>query len=316
MALELLLPVEPAKANQVWTINKDGAKCVFNLDAVHASTLTAKIVKVESGVATIEVVGLLEATAHSVPTTLDIKGNFHAKLGTQCAIVSWVGLVIKEKRNISQAEPGFAITARIRLIRAEAQGNELTIGAPELQSLSQASDSGQWLIRLQSSPGRYEMLADRRWTTYIDGGEEAILRMIENNTIIAQCNVHQLPKLDEGTQLTLEALQAEIKRSHGDSAKLLESSEKVTSADLRLMRVVVSAEREEVPIQWIYCHLSDDKGRRVAMEFAMSGEYVERFAGADEQMSASFVFRSEEAPTPAPSPVPSRAASNDTPSKR
>lgn len=313
--LECLLPLEPARPESTWSIDKESAKNLFNLDAVHKSTLSARVAKVEQGTATIELEGVLEATANSVATKLEIKGNFHAKLGRHGALVPWLGLVIKEERAISESEPGFSITARVRLIRAEVD-QELAIDHSELSALPESTDEGRWLVRLQSIAGRYSMLADRRWKTYIDGGEEAVLRMIENNTVLAQCNISQLPRLAEGTQLTLEALQADVKKSMGESmGAFQESSERVTSSSLRLLRCVISGELEEVPIQWIVNHLSDDTGRRVAIEFTMGGNHIERFAAADEQMTASFEFLSGAASTPlGPTPAPqvSRASPPDS----
>lgn len=303
-ALELLLPIDPAKPSSTWDIEADAAKELFNLDAVHESTVTAKIEKVESGVATIQIEGKLRATAGSVSTTLEIKGSYNAKIASQCAMVTWLGLVIKETRDISQAEPGFQITARIRMIRAET-GNEFAISADELRQLAAQADEGQWLVRMQSMVGRYTMLGDRRWRTYLDTGEEAILRLIENNDVIAQCNITRLPKLDAGSQLTLEGMQQDIKTSLGEGfQEFLESKESVTSNKLRLLRSVVSGMAEDVPVQWVYTHLSDDDGRRYAMIFTMGGNVTDKFAAADEQMTSSFqllaVAKDSDAPTPAP----------------
>ncbi len=316
MVLEQLLPAEPAKANQAWDITAESCKNLFNLEAVHSSNLTAKIVKVENGIATAEFSGNLDATIHSVSTKLAINGNFQAKLASQGALVSWLGMVIKENRAISQAEPGFSVTARISLIRAESD-QDLAVPEQELLALATAEDPGRWLIQLRSLPGHYQMLADRRWTTYIDGGEEAILRLIENNTVISQCNIRQLPKLDAGTQLTLEALQAEIKNARGEVYReLLESSEKLTSSGLRLLRLVVTGELEGVPIQWIYAHLSDDQGRRLIMEFTMSAGNAERFAAADEQMTASFEFIAVPTNSETPTPAAQLSAKPEDESKR
>jgi hypothetical protein len=287
--LELLLPTEPAKPDDQWKISSQAAKSVFNLDAVHTSTLVAKISKVEQGVATIELSGELEATANNVPTHLKVTGNFHAKLASQCALISWIGLSVQEEREISAVEPGFAVTARIRIIRDEQEDRQLTVSGDALRSLTTAEDPGRWLVRLQSMAGRYSMLADRRWRFYLDNGEEAILRMIENNTVIAQCNITRPSRMESGKQLTLEGFQADVRAGLKDSfGSFLESNEKLTSSQLRLIRTVVLGEREEVPIQWVYNHLSDDSGRRVVMVFTMGGNVTDRFAGADEQMSSSF----------------------------
>lgn len=314
--LELLLPTTPAKPSSTWTIDETAARMLFNLDAVHESTLTARIVKVEKGVASIAVSGNLKATANSVPTELAIRGNFNAEFGSRCALVTWLGLAIQETREISQSEPGFAITARVRLIRAETQ-NEFPISADKLRAIAEVEDEGRWLVRLHSTSGRYSMLGDRRWKTYLDTGEEAILRLIENNTVIAQCNITRLPKLDAGSQLTLEGMQNDIRKSLGDGfERFLESNEKLTSGNLRLLRSVVMGEAEEVPVQWIYNHLSDDSGRRIAMIYTMGGNLTDRFAAADEQMTASFELLPEaESSANTPTPAPATKLSSEKPTQ-
>ncbi len=287
-AVELLLPIEPARADSQWTITAEDARRVFNLDAVHNSQLHAKITKVEKGVATVSLKGKLEATANSVPTHLAIDGNFQVKTGSQGVMVTWLGLAIQEERQVSQSEPGFDITARVRMIREEAK-TDVALSADELRKLAASDDAGRWLVKLQSTSGRYSMLADRRWHIHRDSAEEAILRMVENNTIIAQCSVSRLSELEAGQQLTIEGLQADIKGLLGEGfGQFVESSEKVVGNKLRAIRTVVSGELEEVPIQWIYTHLSDDNGRRLAMIYTMGGNVTDRFGAADEQMVGSF----------------------------
>lgn len=294
--IELLLPESPAKVSQPWSISQEAARELFNLDAVHECSLVASISKVEEGVASIDLNGTIQGTANSVGTELQIKGNFQAKLASQCAIVSWVGLAIQEKRAISQSEPGFDIVARIRLIREE-QPHEWSVDREKLLELSAANHDSQLTIKLGSAMGRYAFLADRQWKTYIDTGEEAIFRLIQNNSIVAQCNVTRLPKLDAGKQLTLAALQQEIRQSLKNNAPtIVEASERVTSNKLKLMRVLVSGQSEEVPIQWVYAHLSDDNGQRLSLVFTMGANVAEVFAGADEQICSTFELYP--APTP------------------
>lgn len=304
-AVERLLPKEPAKPDAEWKLSAEDAAALFNLEAVHNSTVQARISKVEKGKATVEVSGDLHATANSVPTTLTINGNFQVSLGRQCALVTWLSLVIKEEREISQAEPGFAITARVRLIRAET-GSEISATRDQLLALAKNEDDTRWLVRLKSRHGNFSLLADRKWKMFIDGGEESILRMIDKNTIMAQCNVVRLTELKEGSQLTIEGLNAEIKKSLGDDFEsFLESSEKAVSPELRLMRTVATGQSEGVPIHWIYAHLSDDLGRRTAMVYTMGANVAEKFAATDEQMTSSFQMlaepsKTDDQPTPAP----------------
>ena len=84
---ELLLPREPARPDSTWKISSEDAAELFQLDAVHESTLEAKIAKVEKGIASIELKGTLNATANSVATTLRVNGNFRVRLAQECALV-------------------------------------------------------------------------------------------------------------------------------------------------------------------------------------------------------------------------------------
>ena len=305
--IELLLPETPAKISQPWAISKEAARELFNLEAVHLCSLVASISKVEEGVASMELAGEIQGTANSVATELKVKGNFQAKLASECAIVSWVGLAIQEKRAISQSEPGFDIVARIRLIREE-QPHEWPLDRQKLLELSAANHDSQLTIKLGSAMGRYAFLADRQWKTYIDTGEESIFRLIQNNSIVAQCNVTRLPKLDAGKQLTLAALQQEIRQSLKDnSPNIVEAGERVTANKLRLMRVVVTGQSQEIPIQWIYAHMSDDSGRRVSLVFTMGTNMAEQFAGADEQICSTFELIAEPTPTKSDQDRPAEA---------
>ncbi len=301
--LELLLPETPAKPEAVWIVSQDDAAQLLYLEAVQKSTLESKIVKVEKGKATISLKGQIDGSAHGAATTLKINGNYQVEIGKNGAYVTWLGIAIAETRAISETEPGFTVNARVRLIRAEAQ-RDANLSVAAFRKTAEQTNDANWLIKLVSSKGNYEMLADRRWKTFIDGGEEAILRMVENNTIISQCNIMRLKSLRDGQQLTLEALQAEIRDTIGKGfEQFLESSEKLTHTGLRCLRVVAMGTRDDVPIQWVYDHLSDDSGRRIFLVFTMGGNVTDKFAASDEQMTSSFRFTKsveDETPTAAP----------------
>ena len=287
-SLELLLPTEPATANAEWSFEDMDLCNLLNLEAVHENDVRAKVTKVEKGTATVEIKGNVNGTANSVPTQLHLNGNYRVQFGQQCALITWVGLSVKENREISEAEPGFSIVARVRLIRMETEP-KISTSEAKLRKIAQQQEPGLWLVRITSPQGGFSMLGDRRWRTFVDSREQTILRFIEKNTIIAQCNITRLTSLSPGKQVTLEGMQADIKRSLGDKfEEFIETDERVTSSNLRLVRSVVSGRVEEVPVQWIHNHLSNDLGERIAMVFTLGGNMVEQFAGNDIQMASSF----------------------------
>ncbi len=286
--LEYLLPVKPAKPSEYWQPSAEELAALFNLEAVHESSLKAHISKVAAGVATIELNGDIQGTANSVSTTLQVKGNCRAEIQQGKVVITWVGLSITEDREISQREPGFAVTARVRLIR-KLEKDRSDFSADEIADKLEANDDGRWLVRIKSPAGGFTMLADRRWSVFADSREESILRFVENDNVVAQCNISRLTSLNAGNQVTIEGLQADIRKSLGDRfQEFHETTESVTSSNLRQIRSVALGTVEGVPIQWIYTHLSDDQGNRVALIFTLGGNMAERFAANDIQMTSSF----------------------------
>ncbi len=289
LALEKLLSTEPARTDSQWSISAEDAKDLFNLDAVHQCSLVAKIAGVEKNTAKIDIQGTLQATANSVPTEIQVKGNAHAILGTNCAIVSWVGMSIKETREISENQPGFSVTARLQIVRQELK-DKLNVSHQELSTLAQQPEAGNWLVRIESKT-KFTSLASRNWIVFMDTPEDAVLRCVEKNRIIAQCNVIPLPKMEAGSQLTVEGLQEDMRTALGKGfEEFLESGERVTNNKLRLIRCEAAGKQEDVPIRWIYAHLSDDTGRRLLLTFTMAAEVSESFAGSDLQILDSLEF--------------------------
>jgi hypothetical protein len=296
LALEKLLPLEPARIHSHWKISEEDARQLLNLEAVHQSRLKARVLGVDGGIAKLEIEGDVEGSADSVPTEIRIRGTAHVALGKQAALVTWLGVSIREKRAISKYRPGFEVTARLELIRKE-QPHQSAFDRIGLIELAQNEDPSRWLVQIESEPGRFQTVANRNWVTYLDSGEDCVFRMIEDNQSIAQCNLSQLPSLDPGTQITAEALQAEIQAALGEHfVEFIETTEKLTGSNLRLLRIEVSGMQQQVPIRWIYAHLSDDSGRRLALVFTLAAEVADRFAGEDLQLLESLTFSSEDTP--------------------
>ena len=65
----------------------------------------------------------------------------------------------------------------------------------------------------------------------------------------------------------------------------------------------------EIPIQWVYYHISDDQGRRAALAFTFESKLVERFAEADRTLVETFQFTPRRQPTEARRPEDDAARS-------
>ena len=98
----------------------------------------------------------------------------------------------------------------------------------------------------------------------------------------------------------MEGFQEDVKRVLGNNfEEVVEASEETGDNGLRVLRVVVAGKAGDLPIQWTYYHLSDDKGHRAALVFTLESSLLDRFATIDRELIGNFRFLADKNPTPA-----------------
>jgi hypothetical protein len=238
--------------------------------------------------------------------------------------VTWFAASLREKRAISHAEPGFEVTARIR-VAASPLDESPSLADRSLADLPLEADAAANLLAFHAEQSHFSLIHDRRWRTIVDRPGLCLFRMVDRGTLIAQCNVSELPDLETGKTFTLEAFQADVQRSLGQSfGQFVEAQQMTGEGGQQIFRLVVSGSSSEVPVQWTYYHLADNQGRRASLAFTLESKRLEQFAAADRVLVDSFQFtaRSDPAKTEAakteaakadPPKTESRAAKQDKP---
>jgi hypothetical protein len=260
-----------------------------------------------------------------VATDLDVKAKYNFDLAQKQ--ISWLALGIKEKRAIGHAEPGYEITSRVR-IGAESISQSPQLADSLLKQFPMDLKEGSTLLTHESKDGAFTLLHDRRWHVVADDQASTILRLVDRGDLISQCNISRLKDMPAGKQLTLEAFQEEVASTLGkniqgataDAGKreVVNSDQATTDGGLRQLRVIVAGAVQEVPVQWTYYHLSDEKGRNIALVYTMDARLAERFAELDRSMISSLELRSRaaDAATETPSEEnPQEAPAAETASK-
>ena len=125
----------------------------------------------------------------------------------------------------------------------------------------------------------------------VDRHDVTIMRLVKRGELVAQCNISRLPDLSNGTRLQVREFQADIERALGKSfGQFVEASENETEEGLRVIRVIALGNVSELPIDWIYYHISDDQGRRVSVVFTLEEKLAEQFEGSDSELVGAFYF--------------------------
>lgn len=289
LAIDAILPSAAVAPGATWSPDTAALARLFNLAGIQKSTVTGEVVSIDAKQAKLQLQGRIDGSVDGVPTSIDLAGK--ATFDRTSGAVTWLALALREQREIGKAEPGFQVAAQVKLIRqALAEAN--AVRDDESLDFSDRPPADRMMVHLDSHFGRFTAFLDRSWRVISDAKGLTTLRMVRSDEVIAQCDIRPLVSMKPGEQLTLEAFQADIKRSLASRFRsFLEAEEGVNSGGLRTMRVAAQGEVQNVPVQWVFLHFSDDSGRRVAATFTLEATQVEAFAGADAQVANSFQFQ-------------------------
>ncbi len=289
IAVDELLPREAVHEGSAYMPTRAAMVSVLNLTSVEASDVKAEVVSITDNEARIHFRGKVDGSVEGVPTLIRTVGKltFDRTLGT----CTWLAMAVHETREIGKAEPGFDVAATIKMVRKPLTRTIALAPQPPKLDVTGPIPEERLYVDLRSDALGVSVLMDRRWRTMKDVPGAAMMRMIEDDRSIAQCDFRPLVGLQPGAQWTLEAFQADVKQTLGEQlSDLIEADQRVSETGLRVLRVTAQGSVEGVPIQWIVLHFSDDSGRRVLATFTMEGDHVEAFAGSDMQLASTLRF--------------------------
>ena len=280
-----------------WPITPETLAQLLWLEAVSSSAVTAVLKSIDKSTVLISLEGAVAGAVGGVATDIDLTGKLN--YDTQQQLVVWCALSLKENRSIGHAEPGFETTTQVRMATRRGEPSKLLIPSA-YAGLPLQYERGQSLLEYVSNEGRFQMLLDRRWRLMVDRHDLTVLRLVDRGDLVAQCNASRLPALAPGKELPLDELQDDIRQSLGKNLRqFTEASVSRTDEGLRILRVAAVGEAAEIPVQWNYYHLSNEKGQRLALVFTLESEQLERFAEIDRPLAASLTFLEDPEPTAA-----------------
>jgi hypothetical protein len=294
LLLSCLLPSTPVRLGESWKVDGMPLALLFGLDVATQCDVTCSLEKVEGQTAVLDVRGTLHGAVAGVASeiALKAKGNFDLDAHQ----LTWLAANLKEQRAIGHAEPGLDVSARLRVAVKR-------LGVPEhvtdnaVRQFSLDADVQAVPLVFASRRGNFRLLHDARWRAMADRHDVCILRFVDRGDLIAQCNISELPDVEAGKHLALEAFQAEVQQALGDKfGQVVDASQWVADDGMRVLRVQAAGAVSDISVNWIHYHLSSPQGRRAALAFTMESELLERFGGKDREMVDSFQF------TPRPEP--------------
>jgi hypothetical protein len=297
LALAALLPNRTLKVGADWKLDDDVVSRLLNLEAISQQSIVLTLDSVKEGVAISSIEGKVAGAVGGVSSDIEVKGKLNYDLRRRA--VTWLALGYKESRAIGHAQPGYDISAKLRMVAAPCQSTS-EVADKALTGLRTTGEDGQSLMEYSADSAGFGLAHDRRWHVMVDRHDLTVLRFVDRGDLIGQCNISPRPELGKAQQLTLEGFQQDVKQALGENfGQVVEAGQEAAEGGLTVQRVVVSGTAGDLPIQWTYYHLFNQAGRRAALVFTIEGSLIERFGQIDRELLSGFHFIDGKQPTPA-----------------
>jgi hypothetical protein len=288
LSLPKLFAKRKASIGDKWKPDLDALAKFLNVDKIITTDVRMHLKSIEEGIARVYVSGGVMAQQFDVTTDVTLGG--FALIDLKKNQVKSVKLSTEEICPPGQIVPGFKGRTRID------QDFRYGIPSKELSNTALAtamrSAKVQQRLKFESDKGSYRITYDPRWKLIAGESDSAIMRFIDRGDLLTQCTVVLLPRRAANQPLTLKKYKAEIGKviEEDDKAKLVRADELTTDNGLTALSVVVAGEEEELPVNWIYYHVSDNQGRQITFVFTLAETAAGRVAGAAKQLVDEFKF--------------------------
>ncbi|MEZ6066379.1 MAG: hypothetical protein R3B90_11885 [Planctomycetaceae bacterium] len=221
--------------------------------------------------------------------------------------LSGATLTIDVQGGIGAVAPGIEAKVKLTMTRAPAAtpGN-ITAAVidsipldPPPQGLQLVFDAGPWGVRLRHDRGWYVFHAILDQPPKV-----AILRLLEEGSLIAQCNISPIPAAPPGEHTPIDEFVSDIRKVLGKSLEEVRTQEVRKLTDRRTLVEVIAVGTVEgtgkdndgkpvtiqIPMQWRYYIVADASGRQLSCVFTLEESLVEQLGTRDRTLVESIEF--------------------------
>ncbi len=312
LAMLALLPETAVEAGETWKGPDWALPLLTGVESVEKGALTCKLESIQGGEATVHFSGNAGGATTGAAASVNFEGRLVFDRAQRC--ISRLEMTQSEKRAIGAVSPGLNVAAKLVLTR-EAVAEPKRLTDPDLADLPLEPNAASRLLLFDSPAWNVQFYYDRRWHLFQQTSELALLRLLDKEGLIAQCNIKKLPDVEPGKHVSQEQFQADIERTLGKNFQEFVQTEKLKLKDgLFVVRVVVAGtverkndkqEMKLAPMQWIYYLAANGEGRQIAFVFSVDPRQVEALDGRDLAIVGGLQFL---APRPLPTPAVKPAA--------
>jgi hypothetical protein len=303
LLIDDLLPSELVEVGASWEHSADTLAALLGLDAVSMADARSMLAELDAtqDIAKISLAGTVHGAVGGVATEIELKAkyNFDQKLRR----ITFLAILIKEKRSIGHIGPGLDIVAK-QVVRIRPVPESETLANAVRAAKNVNTQTANAALKFESPHNRFRLFHSPSWYVTSDDKKLTVFRMVDRGELLAQCNVTMLDPSARPT-LTLADFQNDIERTLDKRfGQFVSAKEETDTAGRRVYRVVVQGSVSDLPIQWIYYLFETQPGQRLSIAFTLEQSLTERFADADRHFLSSLeILPAQTAATGTPTPA-------------
>lgn len=288
MTLPAVFNKTSVKEGDQWQPSNAALAKMLRVYEIEKSSVKLLAKKIDATTARVYLMGSLSALVDDVNTEMDLSGI--AIIDRASKTMTSFKLSIRESRIPGQIAPGFEGKTKIDIQVTDAS-------TPHLSSAELAKVTKQGKVRQRvkwhSQVGNFTLNFEPRWKMIAAEDTAAVLRFIERDELLTQCNIVQLPSRPADNPLTMEAYKQEVGKiiAADKNARLVDSASQITETGHTALQVVVAGEEEGLPVTWFYYHVSANDGRQVTLVFTMAESVAKRVSSIASQLVTEFKFQ-------------------------
>lgn len=311
LMLAALLPKEPVQVGQSWVIDDWVASALSSLEVALEQKVSAKLVAVEDSLARVEFESQAKGAVKGTNVEVNVAGELGFDLERKQIISSKV--THKEQREIGSLTPGMTITLTATM-RCEPSVDAKAVSDERIRGIATAPATSEQLAIEYDFPWGVRLVADPNWQMFRHSEEMVILRLLEQGSVICQCNIVRAAQVPAGQRTNEKAFQDGIRRSLGDELKEIVSAEEIMGAeDKAIYCVNALGGTDKLVKMWKYYLVTAPDGRQVSFVFMVEPNLTERLGSRDLDLINTLTFTAPpKSPTPA-EPAPSAAPAVTSP---
>ncbi len=276
------------KIGDQWDAPDEALSTFLSVDRVYENKVRLELRDVTDNRAKIYIVGAVKTEVDDVTNEITVSAS--ALIDLQSHKLLALRASLQQDRLIGQIAPGFKGTTKVDL-RINTKDELDSLSNKEIAKRTK-SRKIERKLKWQPDNADFNLLYDPRWHVIASADEGAVFRYLNNGTLMAQCNIVQLPSRPAGILLTLAGFKTEVVKiiAKEKTARVADAKQHTTRNGIQALGVRVEGSEQEVPVTWLYYHLSHDDGRQLTFVFTLENDIADEFQPADKKLLDAFAF--------------------------